>query len=704
MKMKLMWCTLIAIAFASCTQEDVLNNGAGQNTLRASMEEIGTKSRVGFTDGTAEFFWTKGDKIGVTTTSSSQTFQGMTLVGEGGQATGTFSGAMSAAASGYAVYPYGAFGRHSVAENTLTYKLPAEYTYTALDTEYAKSDGNSHNAPMWGSISNGSVAFKHLGGVIAFSVSELPESTDNLEFVLTATNQISGSFSATLTENEPKIVAATTNVADADKKVTITFSTAAGQTSGYFYVPVPTGSLGNLSLVILDGQTEVATGAWDNITIARQDIRIARIGNQSIIGGNGEIKQVTSVSDVNGALNTTEDNLTVRVSGGVPTGDNTIEIPATLETATTTFSFASVADGAKITIKDADGGTYDGTIIIEIPENETLPEVVANIPNGEVYIKQGTVTTLVTTADDNTTIIGEKAKVGTLTVVKGNVRIKEKGEVGTINRSNENSATVYVIYEGTTVPTIQLGEGVVLMSAAEYDLNVAFAKGGTVTLEADVTLHNALTVSNDVTLNLNGKTLTGNVEGYLFESNGNLTISNGYITNTGGAVKTTGGTLNMTDCNVTVTGNKRRNAVYITGKTNAVITGGQYTATGTLATGEGTDWYGIGIVDGTVTLNTKVDGTFNGGVTLAPNGTRPNVTITGGSYSGQMYHGLNMNGGDLTLKEDVEMEFDGNGGDIRVYTLTGKINGVDFGTEGNKTYTLEELMSVIASKKASAEK
>ena len=284
-----------------------------------------------------------------------------------------------------------------------------------------------------------------------------------------------------------------------------------------------------------------------------------------------------------------------------------------------------------------------------------------------------------------------------------NVRIKEKGEVGTINRSNENSATVYVIYEGTTAPDIQMGEGVVLMSAAEYDLIVALAKGGTVKLEADVTLHNTLTVSNDVTLNLNGKTLTGNVEGYLFESNGNLTISNGNITNTGGAVKTTGGTLNMTDCNVTVTGNKRRNAVYITGKTNAVITGGQYTATGTLATGEGTDWYGIGIVDGTVTLNTKVDGTFNGGVTLAPNGTRPNVTITGGSYSGQMYHGLNMNGGDLTLKEDVEMEFDGNGGDIRVYTLTGKINGVDFGTEGNKTYTLEELMSVIASKKASAE-
>lgn len=86
---------------------------------------------------------------------------------------------------------------------------------------------------------------------------------------------------------------------------------------------------------------------------------------------------------------------------------------------------------------------------------------------------------------------------------------------------------------------------------------------------------------------------------------------------------------------------------------------------------------------------------------MAPAGTRPNVTITGGSYSGQMYHRLNMNGGDLTL--NGEMEFDGKGGDIRVYTLTGTINEESFGDMGNKTYTLSELMAVIADKKASAE-
>ena len=349
MKVKLMLCAVLAIAFAACTQEDALTNESGVKVLSAVIENNSNNSRVGFTDGAAAFFWTKGDKIGVTT-SQSQTFQGMTLSGNGGEATGTFTGTFNGNISGYAVYPYGESGRHSINNQELTYALPNSYTYSSLDQTYAKADGNSHNAPMWGSISNGNVAFKHLGGVIAFSVNNLPENTSGMQFVLTATNKISGTFTTTLTETEPKLVTSTTDVVD-EKKVTIQFSTASGQTSGYFYVPVPTGSLGNLSLVILNGEDEVATGAWDNITINRNDIKRANIGSQSIVGGNGEIKQVTSVQDVQGALTTEEDNLTVQVSEEVTGTDNTITIPATLETNTTTFSFASVAKVQRLPLK-----------------------------------------------------------------------------------------------------------------------------------------------------------------------------------------------------------------------------------------------------------------------------------------------------------------------------------------------------------------
>ena len=532
MKLKFMLSAVIAIAFAACTQEDTLTNESGAKVLNAVIENNSNNSRVGFTDGTAAFFWTQGDKIGVTT-SQSQTFQGMTLSGNGGEATGTFTGNFNGDISGYAVYPYGESGRHSIDNHELTYTLPNSYTYSSLDQTYAKADGNSHNAPMWGSISNGNVAFKHLGGVIAFSVNNLPENTSGMQFVLTATNKISGTFTADLTVAEPKLETSTTNVND-EKKVTIQFSTASGQTSGYFYVPVPTGLLGNLSLVISHGEDEVATGAWDNISISRKDIRRTNIGSQSIIGGNGEIKQVESVGDVQAALTTQEDNLIVQVTEEVTGEENTITIPRTLDTNTTTFSFASVANDAKITIENEDGGAYDGQIIIEVPVGETIPEVEANIPHGEVYIKQGNVTTLVVASAENTTIIGAGVKVSTLTVLKGNVRIEDGGQVTTIAKDPDNSNPVYVIFEGEVPDTPNEDSEIIYISAGEWDLRKAIAEGGTVTLSEDVTLTSPIFVENTVTLNLNGKNITTSGESFYVQGvvsaavcvkeNGNLTV------------------------------------------------------------------------------------------------------------------------------------------------------------------------------------
>jgi hypothetical protein len=167
MKTRLISGIIMMMALVACTQEEMLNNEFGLKKLKTEVEGYHTSSRVGFTDKDAAFFWTKGDKIGVTTSNSS-TFQGMTLSGDGGSATGDFSGSMSGNPSGYAVYPYGQMGRHSVNNDELTYTLPASYTYKTLDATYAKADGNSYNAPMWGKVNNGSVSFKHLSGVIAF--------------------------------------------------------------------------------------------------------------------------------------------------------------------------------------------------------------------------------------------------------------------------------------------------------------------------------------------------------------------------------------------------------------------------------------------------------------------------------------------------------------------------------------------------------
>ena len=521
MKLRFTIVMLVSMILASCSQkEEVIVSDYNSTYLNARIEST-QNTKVGFTASNADFFWTKGDVIGVIT-QSSETFLAMNLSDDdAGKATGTFTGNISGELGGYAVYPFGEIGRHTLSGTALTYKLPAEYTYTTTDAEYAKSDGNSHNAPMWGAVNGSAVTFKHLGGVLAFEINNLPENTQNLKLTLIAEKQISGTFTADLSASAPVLVTGAAQT-DADKKVTINFSTADGQTTGFFYIPVPTGEIGNLILTVTDANsTLLASGAWDNRTIERKNIVRIEIGNQSLVGGEGEVKSVSNVSEINSTVlsttNQDEENLIVNVTSELSGTDNNISIPNSLSTETTTFSFSSVADGAKISITNGDGANYNGKIVIEIPEDETLPTIEANIPDGEVYIKQGNVENLVVSAAQNTTIIGEKAKVTNLTVNKGNIRILAGGKVQNITKgTNNQDELTYVIFEGgipDELPTIvENEETIIFISAAEYDLRKAIEEAAgnmpTITLKEDVVLTSQLTINKSLTLNLNGKTIS----------------------------------------------------------------------------------------------------------------------------------------------------------------------------------------------------
>ncbi len=529
---------VILAVLASCTKADEPYVDSSILSLSASVEqntELSTK--VGFTAGEANFFWTKGDKIGVQTDKSGG-FQAMTLdFNDKGKANGIFSGSISGTPQGYAIYPYGSQGTHSMNGSTLTYNLPASYSYSSLDSEYANEDGNSHNMAMWGSINGSSVSFKHLGGVLAFVIEGLPQNTSDLKFTLNATNKINGTFTADLSQAEPVITTSSTDI-DSEKSVSILFSTEENQTTGHFYIPVPVGEIGNLSVVVTNASdNELATGMWDNKEVERKDIIRFKISESSLSGGAGEVKSVSNVSDIDDdVLSTTEDNLSINVSNEV-SGDNTILIPADLATETTTFSFASVSDNATIKIENAPSGEYGGKIIIEVPEDETIPNVEANVPDGEVYIKQGNITTLVVSSADNTTIIGDGVTVDVLTVNKGNVRIMKGGSVGNIERGESNDGGVtYIIYEGTIPSDVTDEELIKHISAAEWDLKQAAEKGGTYTLNADVVITNTLVIPSENTfaLDLNGYTISQTkacTASYsMIENRGSLTISgNGKI-------------------------------------------------------------------------------------------------------------------------------------------------------------------------------
>ena len=83
-----------------------------------------------------------------------------------------------------------------------------------------------------------------------------------------------------------------------------------------------------------------------------------------------------------------------------------------------------------------------------------------------MYIKQGTVTTLVVSSKKNTTIIGAGVKVGTLTVNQGNVRVEKDGVINTIE--NKTNGTLYITNAGGTLPTTLPNNTIVVYEDTEH--------------------------------------------------------------------------------------------------------------------------------------------------------------------------------------------------------------------------------------------
>lgn len=279
MKKIILISSIVGWGLMACTNEQTDSLIVSSYRLKANIENTNIDSRVGFENETGEFFWTKNDQIGVTTTASATTFQKMTLHSGVGEANGVFEGTISGTPDGYAVYPFVAENNHTITNGgELTYNLPETYTYSSLDKDYGLKNGNSFNAPMWSEIGN-ELSFKHLGGVICILVNGLPIG-NNLEFTLTTSNKITGSFTIDLTTTKPALQ---TTASQTENTVTIHFSNANDDEIGVFYIPVPTGTYANITAQIMNGNNLIASKEWTNQTVGLGTLKKGIITNTSIM-------------------------------------------------------------------------------------------------------------------------------------------------------------------------------------------------------------------------------------------------------------------------------------------------------------------------------------------------------------------------------------------------------------------------------------
>lgn len=218
-----------------------------------------------------------------------------------------------------------------------------------------------------------------------------------------------------------------------------------------------------------------------------------------------------------------------------------IEIPSTFAAETVTFNFIEIKTGATLTIKDATGAAFGGEVVINLPENVSMSNLTVNLPNAHVTLKQGNVTTVISSTSSNTFVVADGVKVENITVNAGNVTIEEGGEVKVIEvgENNSDEETTVTVNEGATVPVVRGKEGssIVVQNVSDNGdvvesapINIGkftYSKNGvwnasetlkdaianadantTVTMGADFTSSEKIVIDKSLTLNGNGYTLT----------------------------------------------------------------------------------------------------------------------------------------------------------------------------------------------------
>ncbi|MBR0174779.1 MAG: hypothetical protein IJQ22_04665, partial [Bacteroidales bacterium] len=228
-------------------QEEVIPEGYTQLTLSAVSDE--TKTTL---DGTT-VKWATGDKIKVYCSDASA--YDFTLVGEGGSATGDFTGLVPSGKTAlYAVYPKDQFS--SVSSTTVNVTIPAaqEGIFGKGNIAVAKIDAETHN-----------MAFKNVNAFVGFTVG-----ADITKVVVSSVGgeNLSGTLAVDCSGENPAAGA----LSDGGSSITVTFPASTG---GTYYVAIAPGITHSKGLLLTWYNGTTVTGTyWLNkaITTAANNV------------------------------------------------------------------------------------------------------------------------------------------------------------------------------------------------------------------------------------------------------------------------------------------------------------------------------------------------------------------------------------------------------------------------------------------------
>ena len=616
---------MAAVAFTACNNEESLLIETGNHTITASMESDTPETRTAFEDESGVLYWIKGDDIAVLNSGGS--FTQYTLSAGNGTANATFTAkAKIGTNSTYALHPYSSHNYDSD-EAKLTFNLPVSYSYTESSDDYGV-------APMLAQTEETdatSYYFEHLGGAFCFTINNLPATTTYFKFE--ADEQITGDFEVEEnTDGKLEIsLPEEASVSSEAYSVTITFPTESAASNKRFFIPLPVGTYEGFTISIgtdseetwtytstasneivrtrlvkmpevtlnatVDGTvvTEVATAdalkaaiaagssvkLTDNFTVDNSNADYLLVSKDLTIDLNGKTLTFTSKNDYPAIKNTaslTITNGTIAASQHGIQNNGTLNINCTIQSGGS--AIYTVYDG-ETTIE---GGTYTSTSTsYALIACDSYTSGGSNTP--VTNINGGTFTSPFTNVSYNNYSSGHIA-AGTFNCTGGWHNVYAGGSEGGCTVTYDSNACSFTVTSGAT-SLFALSENTVnsnsiTATVATVDaLQAAIAAGGSVKLTDNFTVDNSnadyLLVSKDLTIDLNGKTLTfTSKDDYpAIKNTASLTITNGTIAASQHGIQNNG-TLNI-NCTIQSGGS----AIYTVYDGETTIEGGTYTSTST---------------------------------------------------------------------------------------------------------------------------
>lgn len=254
MKHNLLLPVLTALAVAACTKGAM--EGTVPITLSASMEVPADEATKASISDEGAFTWNPGDQIAVHTTQGKLAVLTATISSDA--ATTVFSGTLTEGDSvedgAVAYYPASV----AVTGSPEQVRLPATYDSAA---DAAKG------FPMRATVSNGTVAFKHLGGLLRITAKGIPAGVNRLELLIP--QYVTGKFTVSGSGADASINAGS-------NYSTIVINSSASERKGgtaELSIPLPVCTLEGFTLFFKSGnETLFSKSAGSTISITRRKL------------------------------------------------------------------------------------------------------------------------------------------------------------------------------------------------------------------------------------------------------------------------------------------------------------------------------------------------------------------------------------------------------------------------------------------------